>query len=99
LEKDYSVKLLALTRKAQEKKTKRMMGVVLGEEPAKTYTEDTVKSSTLDAAYTQFLTSWEESAALHSTYSGELGLGIAEELRKLEKKKEETKKMVCSSHL
>jgi formin-binding protein 1 len=94
LEKDYSSKLLALTKKAQAKKAKRMLGVVLGEDPAKTYTDDTIRSNTLDAAYTQFLTSWEESAILHSTYSQELGNGIVEELRKLEKKKEETNRIV-----
>jgi formin-binding protein 1 len=94
LEKDYSSKLLALTKKAQAKKAKRMLGVVLGGDPAKTYTDDTIRSSTLYAAYLQFLTSWEESATLHSIYAQELGNGIVEELRKLEKKKEETNRIV-----
>ncbi|PVG02179.1 hypothetical protein CPB86DRAFT_751530 [Serendipita vermifera] len=92
LERDYSAKLLALTKKAQEKKVKRMQGVVLGDEPAKVYTDDTIRSSTLDVAYTQFLTSWEESAGLHATYAAELGNAVAEDLRRLEKRKEETKR-------
>ncbi|KIM26021.1 hypothetical protein M408DRAFT_330805 [Serendipita vermifera MAFF 305830] len=81
-----------MTKKMQAKKAKRMQSVILGEDPAKTFTDDTLRSSTLDAAYTQLLTGWEESASLHSTYSQELANGIAEELRKLEKKKEETKR-------
>ena len=76
-----------------------MQSVVLGEEPAKVYTEDTIKSSTLDAAFTRFLASWEESATLHSTYAGELGSGIAEELRRLFTKKEDTKRAVSKHHL
>jgi len=71
-----------------------MQGVILGDDPAKTFTDDTLRSSTLDAAYTQLLTGWEESATFHSSYSQELGNGIAEELRKLEKKKEETNRIV-----
>jgi hypothetical protein len=99
LEKEYSSKLLALTKKAQERKAKRMQSVVLGEEPAKVYTDDTVRSSTLDAAYTIFLASWEESATLHSTYAGELGNGIAEELRRLFTNKEDTKRAVSIHRL
>lgn len=76
-----------------------MQGVVLGEEPAKTYTEDTVRASTLDIAYTQFLHAWEESATLHATYAGELGNGIAEELRRLFTKKEDTKRNVSLAPL
>jgi hypothetical protein len=71
-----------------------MQGVVLGDEPAKVYTDDTIRSSTLDVAYTQFLASWEESAGLHSTYAAELGNAVAEDLRRLEKRKEETKRGV-----
>jgi len=71
-----------------------MLGIVLGEDPAKTYTDDTIRSNTLDAAYTRLLASWEESATLHSTYSNELDNGIVEELRRLEKRKEETKRIV-----
>ena len=71
-----------------------MQGVILGDDPAKTFTDDTLRSNTFDAAYTQLLTGWEESATLHSTYSQELANGIAEELRKLEKKKEETNRIV-----
>lgn len=93
LEKDYATKLLALTKKAQEKKSKRMLGVVLGDEPAKTYTEDTIKSSTLDGAYTVLLASWEESASLHATFASELGNAVAEDLRRLERRKEETKRL------
>ncbi|KAG8867945.1 hypothetical protein FRC20_004488 [Serendipita sp. 405] len=73
LEKDYSTKLLALTKKAQEKKAKRMLGVVLGQEPSKQYTDDTIRTSTLDVALQAFLTSWEETANLHSTFASELG--------------------------
>lgn len=98
LEKDYAAKLLAMTKKMQAKKAKRMQGVILGEDPAKTFTEDTLRSSTLDVAYTQLLAGWEESASLHSIYSQELANGIAEELRKLEKKKEETKRIVGALH-
>ena len=94
IEKDYATKLLALAKKGAEKKSKRMLGVVLGDEPAKTYTEDTIKSSTLNGAYTVFLTSWEESANLHATFASELGNAVAEDLRRLEKRKEETKRLV-----
>ncbi|KAG8831561.1 hypothetical protein FRC17_002945 [Serendipita sp. 399] len=90
LERDYSTKLLALTKKAQEKKAKRMLGVVLGQEPSKTYTDDTIRSSTLDVALQAFLTSWEETANLHSTFASELGNSVVEDLRRLERKKEET---------
>ncbi|KAG8802487.1 hypothetical protein FRC18_007541 [Serendipita sp. 400] len=94
LEKDYSTKLLALTKKAQEKKAKRMLGVVLGQEPSKQYTDDTIRTSTLDVALQAFLTSWEETANLHSTFASELGNVVVEDLRRLERKKEETNRMV-----
>ena len=43
LEREYASKLQALTKKATEKKTKRMPAVILGSDPSKVWTEDTVK--------------------------------------------------------
>ena len=43
LEKEYASKLQALTKKATEKKAKRMPAVIFGNEPSKVWTEDTVK--------------------------------------------------------
>jgi hypothetical protein len=43
LEKEYASKLQALTKKASEKRAKRMPAVILGSDPSKAWTEDTVK--------------------------------------------------------
>jgi len=43
LERDYASKLQALTKKATEKRAKRMSAVIFGNEPSKVWTEDTVK--------------------------------------------------------
>jgi hypothetical protein len=43
LEKEYASKLQAITKKATEKRVKRMPLVIFGNEPSKVWTEDTVK--------------------------------------------------------
>lgn len=43
LEREYASKLQALTKKATEKRAKRMPAVILSHEPSKVWTEDTVK--------------------------------------------------------
>lgn len=44
LEKEYAVKLQALVRKANEKKSKRLPKVILGPEPFQSWNEETLKS-------------------------------------------------------
>jgi len=43
LEKEYASKLQTLTKKASEKRVKRMPAVIFGNEPSKVWTDDTVK--------------------------------------------------------
>jgi len=50
--------------------------------------------STLDTAYRQLLTSFEETAQAHITFADNLINEVANELKALEKRKEDTKKIV-----
>lgn len=50
--------------------------------------------STLDTAYRQVLTSFEETAQAHITFADNLINEVANELKTLEKRKEDTKKIV-----
>lgn len=72
LEKDYASKLQALVRKANEKKSKRLSKVIFGPEPFRVWNEESLKSSTLNQAYTALITSLESTAQDHTTFADSL---------------------------
>lgn len=51
LEKEYASKLQALAKRAGEKKAKRMSKLVLGDEPTRVWTEETVRQRYACLAY------------------------------------------------
>jgi len=58
------------------------------------FAEYCVLCSTLDTAYRQVLTSLEETAQAHITFADNLINEVANELKAVEKRKEDTKKVV-----
>ncbi|KIM35924.1 hypothetical protein M413DRAFT_325021 [Hebeloma cylindrosporum] len=92
LERDYATKLQLLTRKASEKKAKASSAFILGNEPTKPFDNNTLKQSTLDAAFDEIITSMFNSAQDHINLADALTSQTIEILRILEKKNEEVKK-------
>ncbi|KZV81942.1 hypothetical protein EXIGLDRAFT_779128, partial [Exidia glandulosa HHB12029] len=74
LERDYALKLQALARRGQEKKGKLMTALLVGDTPTRAWGEDTIKKSTFDHAYDQFLTSTEQQAMDHVDLSEQLSV-------------------------
>ncbi|KAF8516330.1 hypothetical protein BU17DRAFT_76670 [Hysterangium stoloniferum] len=92
LEREYSIKLQLLAKKASEKKLRRMVKLVLGDEPTQIWTENTVNISTLDNGYSKLLSSLENIAQDHLVLADSLSSQVVDELKKLERRGEETKK-------
>ncbi|KAF8588584.1 hypothetical protein K439DRAFT_1613424 [Ramaria rubella] len=92
LEREYATKLQTLAKKAGEKKAKRMSKLVLGDDPTVVWTEETVKMSTFDNAYSKLLSSLENGAHDHMLLADSLSSQVLEDLKKLDRKNEEAKK-------
>ncbi|KAF8526758.1 hypothetical protein JB92DRAFT_3087230 [Gautieria morchelliformis] len=92
LEKEYASKLQVLAKKAGEKKARRISKLVLGDDPTQVWTEETVRLSTFDGAYSKLLSSLESGAQDHFIFADALSSQVTEELKKLERKHEEAKK-------
>ncbi|KAF5330266.1 hypothetical protein D9758_014458 [Tetrapyrgos nigripes] len=92
LEREYAMKLQALTKKASEKKAKTKSVLVLGNDPTKAWNESTLKQSTLNAAYDSILNSMVTSAQDHLNVADVLTTQVVEILKILEKKNEDVQK-------
>ncbi|EIM85766.1 uncharacterized protein STEHIDRAFT_79768 [Stereum hirsutum FP-91666 SS1] len=92
IEKEYAAKLQALAKKVVEKKTRKMASAVLGDEPTKTWNEDTISESTLDRAYSKIIGSIVESAQDHINLADALSSQVVDPLKSLERKHEENVK-------
>ncbi|KAF8610053.1 hypothetical protein BDV93DRAFT_483063 [Ceratobasidium sp. AG-I] len=92
LEREYAAKLSAIAKKAEEKRSRHMAPTVLGEECSKAWTDSDVRGSTLDKAYTALLTSYENTASDHDSLASALLADVADPLKNLERKKDESRK-------
>ncbi|KAK7206037.1 hypothetical protein BZA70DRAFT_121811 [Myxozyma melibiosi] len=86
LEKEYSVKLLALTKKYFEKKAKKSISLSVGDTPQ--VTPGSLESASL-VTWTDILTQTENMANEHDRLSSELSLQVADQLRGLQSRYEE----------
>ncbi|KAI5119404.1 hypothetical protein M0805_005947 [Coniferiporia weirii] len=91
LEKEYAGKLSALSKKAADKKNKRITSLVIGDDPSTAWGEDTIRRSTFENAYSQLVSSLDDSAQDHSLLSDVLITQVADATKSLEKKHEEMK--------
>jgi len=92
LEKDYATKMALLTKKASDRKNKRMASLVVGDDPATAWGDDVIRQSTLDNAYTQLIASLDGTAQDHNTLSDLLISQVADSTKALEKKHEDMRK-------
>ncbi|KAI9061334.1 hypothetical protein FKP32DRAFT_948969 [Trametes sanguinea] len=92
LEREYAAKLQLLAKKAAEKKAKKIVALVLGNEPTKAWDESTVAKSTLDKAYTQLIAAMTDASRDHINLAEAIDTKVVEPLRATEKRHEETKK-------
>ncbi|KAJ2988591.1 hypothetical protein NUW54_g7971 [Trametes sanguinea] len=92
LEREYAAKLQLLVKKAAEKKAKKIVALVLGNEPTKAWDESTVAKSTLDKAYTQLIAAMTDASRDHINLAEAIDTKVVEPLRATEKRHEETKK-------
>ncbi|EIN12379.1 hypothetical protein PUNSTDRAFT_97060 [Punctularia strigosozonata HHB-11173 SS5] len=92
LEREYAAKLQALSRKAAERKNRKIAALVVGDDPTKAWDSSTIRQSTLERAYAQLLMSMEESAADHINLADGLQIKVAEALKVEERRHEELKK-------
>ncbi|KAJ6621842.1 hypothetical protein B0H10DRAFT_2162903 [Mycena sp. CBHHK59/15] len=92
LEREYATKLQVLTKRATEKRTKVAAAFVVGEEPTKAWSEDTLRQSTLNAAYNEIISSMVNTAQDHVNIADALTTQVVDVLKAVERKKEELKK-------
>ncbi|OSD07541.1 hypothetical protein PYCCODRAFT_1430796 [Trametes coccinea BRFM310] len=92
LEREYAVKLQLLAKKAADKKAKKIVALVLGNEPTKAWDENTIAKSTLDKAYTQLIAAMTEASRDHVNLAEAIDVKVVEPLRAAEKRHEEVKK-------
>ncbi|TCD63247.1 hypothetical protein EIP91_005803 [Steccherinum ochraceum] len=92
LEREYATKLQLLIKKISDKKSRKMSALVLGTEPTKAWDDNTVRQSTIDQAYSQFITSMTDTAMDHLTLADSLSMQVADELKATSKRHEDTKK-------
>ncbi|KAK9238551.1 hypothetical protein V1525DRAFT_400872, partial [Lipomyces kononenkoae] len=89
LEKEYSVKLLAITKKYFDKKAKKSISLSVGDNPQ--VTPGSLESASL-VAWTDILTQTENVANEKDRLSNEFSLQIADQLRGLQNRYEEFRK-------
>ncbi|KAJ7245019.1 hypothetical protein B0H12DRAFT_1128298 [Mycena haematopus] len=92
LEREYAAKLLALTKRATEKRAKLVAAFVVGDEPTKVYTEATLGQNTLNAAFNELISSMGDSAQAHVNLADSLNTQVVDVLKAVERKQEELKK-------
>ncbi|QRW27522.1 cell division control protein [Rhizoctonia solani] len=92
LEKEYSIRLSAIAKKAEEKRARHMTHAVLGEECSKAWTDTDVRSSTLDKAFTALINSYENTASDHDSFASALSADVGDALKLLERSKDESRK-------
>lgn len=96
MEREYSAKLSALTRKVKEKREKRVMECVVGPEPAKVWNPEVGERSTLQRYLSGAIAAAESVAADHQNLGGKLEV-LANDVDTGAKKGEEMRKKVCGS--
>ncbi|KAJ7288142.1 hypothetical protein C8J57DRAFT_1641335 [Mycena rebaudengoi] len=92
LEREYATKLQVLTKRAVEKKSKLTALLVVGEEPTRSWNDDTLGQSTLNAAFTEIISSMVNTAQDHVTIADTLTTQVVDVLKAVERKQEELKK-------
>ncbi|KIP02892.1 hypothetical protein PHLGIDRAFT_271826 [Phlebiopsis gigantea 11061_1 CR5-6] len=92
IEREYAAKLQLLGKKAAEKKAKKIVALVVGNDPTKPAQESTLRESTLDRAYTQLVSSIGEASQDHVNLADSLTTQVVEALRSTEKRHEDAKK-------
>ncbi|KAH9933234.1 uncharacterized protein BXZ73DRAFT_89849 [Epithele typhae] len=92
LERDYAVKLQTLVKRAADKKAKKMATLVVGSEPTKSWEESILKTSTLDAAYSQVLSSMSDTAQDHVNLADALSGQVIEPLRLTRQRHDDNRK-------
>ncbi|TDL17213.1 hypothetical protein BD410DRAFT_776337 [Rickenella mellea] len=92
LEKEYAGKLQVLAKKAADKKAKRLASLVVGVDPAKQWSQETIKRSTLDTAYAQLISSIENVAQDHLNFSDMLTSQVVDAMKGVGSMQDEAKK-------
>lgn len=95
MEREYSTKLSALTRKVKEKREKRLMECVVGPEPAKVWNPQVGDRSTLQKYLSSAIAATESVAADHNSLGGKLEV-LANDVDTGANKGEEMRKKVSS---
>ncbi|KAH9985527.1 hypothetical protein BJV77DRAFT_1061951 [Russula vinacea] len=88
LERDYAAKMLALAQKTVEKKNKKMARAVVGDEPFKQWSEETLLQSTLENAYSKIIASLVNTQQEHVNLADELSIQVVAVLVSLARKNE-----------
>ncbi|KAI0693978.1 hypothetical protein BC835DRAFT_1043166 [Cytidiella melzeri] len=92
LEREYATKLQALSKKAADKKSKKIGALVVGLDPVKVPDGSVIAQSTLERAYTQLIDSFNDTAQDHGVLADELQAKVVDGLKSAEKRHEESKK-------
>ncbi|KAF9267293.1 hypothetical protein L218DRAFT_1060412 [Marasmius fiardii PR-910] len=92
LEREYAAKLQILAKKAVEKKNRLESRLVLGSDPTKTWSESTLRQSTLNVAYNDLVESMVNTSQDHVNIANVLATQIVEVLKSVERKNDEAQK-------
>lgn len=92
LEREYAVKLKQLAKKANEKKNKNGLLLVVGDNPTKDSTESMNQQNTLNHAYSEILSSMSTAAQDHINLAEALSSQITESLKAVERRNDGYKK-------
>ncbi|KAF8318394.1 hypothetical protein DL93DRAFT_2075793 [Clavulina sp. PMI_390] len=92
VEVQYSKSLQVIAKKAEKLLQQHMGGAVMGDTPSKGVTEDVVNRSTLHTALSSLVDALDRTAQEHMSFSEVLSIQVADDLKALAKKKEETRK-------
>lgn len=86
------MKLKQLAKKANEKKNKNVLSLVVGDNPTKACTESMNQQNTLNHAYSEILSSMSTSAQDHINLAEALSSQITESLKAVERRNDDYKK-------
>ncbi|KZV73725.1 hypothetical protein PENSPDRAFT_732757 [Peniophora sp. CONT] len=92
LEKEYAAKLQLLTKKAVDKKAKKMAPAVVGDDPTKAWSEETLVQSTVENAYAKIIASMLNTAQHHNDVSEALTMQVIGPLMVLDRKNQDHRK-------
>ncbi|KAF8340473.1 uncharacterized protein EI90DRAFT_3035702 [Cantharellus anzutake] len=98
LEAQYAKSLQAIAKKSEKLNGQHAAASIVGDNPSKPPSDSSLESSTLYLALAFLTETLDRAAQEHASFSEVLNIQVADELKALEKRKEETRKKHSASY-